>query len=137
MRVYFDNAATTPLEPRVVDEMIEVMKNVYGNPSSLHQEGRKARTLIERARKTVSNLLDVEAVGKMCRENHALFHCDMVETIGHLPIKLKEWGVHFTAASAHKFNGPKGIGFLYLDSNIKIKPFIEGGAQERNMRGGT
>jgi cysteine desulfurase len=89
------------------------------------------------ANNEIGNILDIEKVGSLCSEFNAYFHCDMVQTIGHLPIDLKKAGVHFTAASAHKFNGPKGVGFIYLDSNVKISPFIQGGAQERNMRGGT
>lgn len=237
LRVYFDNAATTPMDPEVVKVMHDVMLNTYGNPSSIHQEGRQAKTLIEKARKTIAqllqvapgeifftsggteadnmaiqclvkdfgithiissaiehhavmhtvegcakagaalsnveilpdghinmehleellkacpqgktlvslmhannelgNLLDVEKTGELCRLYGAYFHCDMVQSIAHLPVDLKKWGVHFTAASAHKFNGPKGIGFIYIDSDVKINPFILGGAQERNMRGGT
>jgi cysteine desulfurase len=238
MRVYFDNAATTPLDPEVIKAMHDTMVNHYGNPSSIHQEGRQSRTLIERARKTVANLLevapgeifftsggteahnmairnvvqdlcitniistkiehhavlhtietcektqgakvhyvnllpnghldfahlekllqdtekgkvlvslmhanneignllDVEKTGALCKQYGAYFHCDMVQTVGHLPLQLKKHGVHFMAASAHKFNGPKGVGFIYIDSNVKISPFIQGGAQERNMRGGT
>jgi cysteine desulfurase len=236
MRVYFDNAATTPMDAEVIEVMAEVMRDFYGNPSSIHQEGRKAKTIIEKSRKTIAgllnvspgeifftsggteadnmaircavhdlgirriisspiehhavlhsvecceadgvhvefvnleedghismdhleellqsskektlvslmhannelgNLLDVERTGALCKAYSAYFHCDMVQTIGHLPIRLREWGVHFTAASAHKFNGPKGTGFIYISSDVKIKPFIHGGSQERNMRGGT
>lgn len=237
MRVFFDNAATTPLDPEVIKAMYDVMQNVPGNPSSIHQEGRQARTLIEKARKTVAsllgvspgeifftscgteadnmalrgavrdlgvkriitsrlehhavlhtvedleeqgihieyvrlhnnghidldnlenllrdtsygktlvslmhanneigNILDIDTVGRLCREHGAYFHSDTVQTVGHLPMKLKEWGVHFTAASAHKFNGPKGIGLIYISNDVKVRPFIFGGAQERNMRGGT
>ncbi|MDQ3072962.1 MAG: cysteine desulfurase [Bacteroidota bacterium] len=237
MRVYLDNAATTPIDPVVAEAMKEVIDSAFGNPSSIHQEGRKSRTIIERARKKVAslmgvgpgeifftsggteadnmaikgsiehlgvthiitsaiehhavlytvqdcltrnvsiayvkilpnghvdmehlehlikdapagrtlvtlmhanneigNLLDVERVSALCKDHNALFHCDMVQTIGHLPINLKKTGVDFTAASAHKFNGPKGIGFIYINEELKLKPFIYGGSQERNMRAGT
>lgn len=237
MRVYFDNAATTPLDPEVIKAMHDVMVNYYGNPSSIHQEGRQARTLIEKSRKTVANLLgvtpgeifftsggtesdnmaihcvahdlgitniitskiehhavlhtvescasekikvayvnllenghidlnhleqllsqspdgttlvslmhanneignllDIEKVGALCKEHKAYFHSDTVQTIGHIPINLKKANVHFCTASAHKFNGPKGVGFIYISNDVKIKPFISGGSQERNMRGGT
>lgn len=236
-RIYLDNAATTAIDQRVIDAMVEVMSNTSGNPSSIHNEGRKAKTLVENARKSIANLLsvspgeilftsggteadnmaircaiddysvkhlitspiehhavlhtahlcqkqginvhlvniteqghvdmehlkelfaltrgektlvslmhanneignllDIEAVGNICKEYKALFHCDMVQTVGHLPINLKQCGVHFTAASAHKFNGPKGVGFIYISDEVKITPMIFGGAQERNMRGGT
>ena len=237
MRVFFDNAATTPLDPEVIKAMHDTMQNVYGNPSSIHFEGRQAKTIIEKSRKSVAsllgvtpgeifftsggteadnmaiccsvrdlgvtriitskiehhavlhtveemakkgvhveylnlhsnghvdlfqlqslladnskgktlvslmhanneigNILDIEKVGSLCKEHNAYFHSDTVQTIGHVPLKLKEWGVHFCASAGHKFNGPKGIGFIYISNDVKIGPFINGGAQERNMRGGT
>ncbi|MBP7822095.1 MAG: cysteine desulfurase [Saprospiraceae bacterium] len=237
MRVYFDNAATTPLCPVVVDAMTQCMLENYGNPSSIHAEGRKARALIEDARKTVAHcmsasigeifftsggtesnntaikcavrdldvtriitsqlehhcvlhsvqsveafnkvliefvnvdetgkpdlqhlqellsdrshvtlvslmhanneigtLSDIKAIGELCKEYDAYFHSDSVQTVGHFPINVQEINVHFLSGAAHKFHGPKGIGFLYINNKVKIKPFLDGGAQERNMRGGT
>lgn len=233
-----DNAATTPLLPEVVDAMAEVLKNNFGNPSSIHSEGRKARTLIEDSRKkialslgvsigeifftscgTESNnmvlknsvrdlgvkriisspaehhcilhslnriasehpevqikylpidndgrpiaevleewlkndqtstlvslmhannetgaMIDLAHIANLCRANNALFHSDTVQTIGYFPIKAKEWGLNFLSGSAHKFHGPKGIGFVYINSDNHLSPYIDGGAQERNMRAGT
>ena len=66
-----------------------------------------------------------------------IFHSDTVQTIGHYPINLNDINIQGIVGSAHKFHGPKGIGFLYLNNKHKISPFIHGGAQERNMRGGT
>lgn len=236
MAIYLDNAATTPLNKEVLEAMIKVMEEDFGNPSSTHSHGRKVRTIIEDARKKVAsilsctpgeifftsggteadnmalrksvddlgikhiisspiehhavshtaeelqkagkvqyhlvnltenghidlvhlenllkqfspaivslmhanneigNLLDIDAVGKLCKENKALFHCDTVQTIGHIPIDLSKTHIDFLACGAHKFNGPKGVGFVYINSCNKIHPFISGGAQERNMRGGT
>ncbi len=85
----------------------------------------------------VGNLLDLKSVGSMCRAHNAYFHTDTVQTIGHYELDLKELDIDFLAASAHKFYGPKGTGFLYINHRIKVWPFVEGGAQERNMRGGT
>lgn len=236
-RIYFDNAATTPLDKDVADAMYEVMINKFGNPSSIHSYGREARTLIEKARKTVAgllevapgeifftsggteadnmalcnsvtdlgveriitshlehhavlhtaeklqaqekaevvfvrnkedghiefdhleellkagnkktlvtlmhanneigNLLDIETAGNLCKEHNAFFHSDTVQTMAHLPVKPKEFKADFIAASAHKFHGPKGTGFIYINSEVQLKPFILGGSQERNMRGGT
>ncbi len=85
----------------------------------------------------IGNLLDIEMVSNLCLDNGAIFHSDTVQTIGHHPFNLKELGIHGIVGSAHKFHGPKGIGFLYLNNNHKINSFIHGGAQERNMRGGT
>lgn len=236
MRVYLDNAATTPLDPEVIKEMCNVMENTYGNPSSIHSHGREARTLIERSRKTVANLLgtspseifftssgteadnmaircgiidhnikhaitsriehhavihtfealekagviklsfvnldskgnvdydhletllkdnersfvsimhanneigtlsDIERIGDLCETYNAIYHCDTVQTMGHYKHDLSKLKAHFVVCSAHKLHGPKGVGFLHINHRIKIKPLIYGGAQERNMRGGT
>ena len=236
MRVYFDNAATTPIDKEVLKEMYQVMENHFGNPSSIHAYGREVRTIIERARKTISGLLntspsqifftsggteadntaircgiidhgithaitspiehhavvhtlqdmektgaiklsflevdskgnvnleqledllktnersfvslmqanneigtitDIEKVGEICEKYDAIFHCDTVQTLGHYRHDLSKLKVHFMVCAAHKLHGPKGIGFLYINHNIKIKPMIFGGSQERNMRGGT
>ena len=238
MRVYFDNAATTAISEEVIETMLPALRNLYGNPSSIHAEGRAARAALESARKTVAQLigagtgeifftsggtesnnmaikcavrdlgvqriissptehhcgthaiemvqkvrgvevvwLPVDALGRidyaaleevlatsgdkktlvslmhanneigtmidlgkvsaMCRQYGALFHSDTVQTIGHFPINVQETPVHFLSGAAHKFHGPKGVGFIYINPETPIKPFIDGGAQERNMRGGT
>ncbi len=85
----------------------------------------------------IGNLLDLEVVGNLCEQYNAIFHSDTVQTMGHLRHDLKHLKTHFVVGAAHKFNGPKGVGFLYVNDNIKITPYIYGGAQERNMRGGT
>ena len=213
MNVYFDNAATTPIDPRVIEEMLPFWQQHYGNPSSIHSMGRKTKSAIEQARKKVAdllntspaeifftsggteadntaltstvethqieniitsplehhavlhtveylektgkikshlldvdekgnldlaqlagilathekclvslmhgnneigNLLDIQAVGELCKEHNALFHSDTVQTMGHFPHVLKELPVDFIAGAAHKFHGPKGVGFLYI-----------------------
>ena len=85
----------------------------------------------------VGTILDIERVGNLCKEHEALFHSDMVQSIGHLDVKLNELNVDFTASSAHKFHGPKGIGFAYIRKNSGLRPLIFGGEQERGYRGGT
>lgn len=235
MKVYLDNAATTALDPKVIEAMAEVMKKNFGNPSSIHAFGRESRVLIEKARKTVAgclnvspaeifftsggteadnmalkcavrdlnirhlitspiehhavlhtaedlhkqgvalslvklekdghinldeledlmrknpgslvslmhannelgNLLPIKKVGELCAQYQCIFHSDTVQTIGHYAMDMQQIQVHMAASSAHKFHGPKGAGFIYLSNKVKIKPFISGGAQERNMRGGT
>ncbi len=238
MKVYFDNAATTPISKEVLEAMIPYLQNIHGNPSSIHAEGRKARAAIEQARRTVANCLnasigeifftsggtessnmalrcsvrdlgvrriisspiehhcvlhtlkqleketDVEIVfveidekgrpsmeslvqllekpcyGKtlvslmhannelgtminldkvstICQEHGALLHSDTVQTVAHFPIDVSKTKINFISGSAHKFHGPKGIGFIYINGDEKINPLIEGGAQERNMRSGT
>jgi cysteine desulfurase len=236
-RIYFDNAATTPLDKEVLDAMLPYMTTHFGNPSSIYSYGRESRLAIETARKTVAkllnahpgeifftsggtesnntailsairdldcrhiitspiehhavlhtvehydhndeitsdyvklspdghidlndleeqlssheerclvtlmhanneigNLLPVKAVGTLCNKYNAIFHSDCVQTVGHYPIDLRKIPVHFISGAGHKFHGPKGVGILYINDNIKIKPFIFGGGQERNMRAGT
>ena len=235
MQVYFDNAATTPLDPVVFEEMKPYMLEHFGNPSSIHSHGRQVRTAIERSRKKVAellnaspseifftsggteadntairctvsekgiehvitskvehhavlhtvealekrglkvsyvdldedgrvnyehleelitsnpktlvtlmhanneigNLLDLDRVSEMCKANNAIFHSDTVQSMAHYAHDLSQLKLDFAIGSAHKFHGPKGIGFLYINHENKIHPFIHGGAQERNMRGGT
>ena len=237
-RIYLDHAASTPLHPQVIHLMHEAMLSNYGNPSSIHSEGRTSRALIEKARKSIANhfncsigeifftsgatesnnmviqgavsglgvqtiitaatehhavlhtievlekegkikviylpldnegnpsiisleehlsnqenkkvlvslmhsnnetgsLLDWESVGAICQKYDALFHSDTVQSVGFYDIDLQNIPVHFIVGSAHKFNGPKGVGFVYIRNENAIPPFQHGGSQERNMRGGT
>ncbi len=236
-RIYFDNAATTQLDPRVLEAMMPYMTDKFGNPSSIYSYGRETRMAIETARKSVArilnahpaeifftsggtessntaiqasirdlgcrhiitspiehhavshtveyldnmdvvkvsyvkllpnghinlenleellaaseektlvtlmqanneigNLLDIQAVGELCRLYNAIFHSDTVQTVGHFPFDLRNTPVHFITGAAHKFHGPKGVGLLYINENIRIKPYLHGGSQERNMRAGT
>jgi len=236
MKIYLDNAATTPIDPDVVKAMIPVLQNQFGNPSSIHAYGREVRSAIEQARKSaarflnvspaeifftsggteanntaifcsvrdlgvkhvissaiehhavlhtlqelekdgkiklslvklddrgridladlesllksdqktmvslmhanneIGNMIPLKQVSELCTKYNAVFHSDTVQSMGHYPLDLQEIPVHFITCAAHKFHGPKGIGFLYINHTIKIHPFIHGGAQERNMRGGT
>ncbi|MCY4780116.1 cysteine desulfurase family protein [Sphingobacterium sp. UT-1RO-CII-1] len=236
MQVYLDNAATTPLDPEVIQVMMESMQQDFGNPSSIHAHGRQVKTLVEKARKKVASLLkaspseifftssgteadnmaiarsiidlqithvisspiehhavlhtledlqkrgqihldllrvgangdidieqledilkdnprtlvslmhanneignltDIKRIAEICRAHDAVFHTDTVQTMGHYRHDVSELNIDFLTGSAHKFHGPKGVGFLYINGRNKINPFIYGGAQERNMRGGT
>ena len=236
MNIYLDNAATTAIDPQVIEAMIPVLKDNYGNPSSIHTDGRIARSLIEKSRKRIAkllncspaeifftsggteadnmilrcsveelgvnhiitseiehhavlhtaeelaehkgiklslvklddygrvdlddlerllklegktlvslmhgnneiaNLLPLERVGEMCKENGALFHSDTVQTMAHYDFNFGELDLDFATCSAHKFHGPKGIGFLYVKNTSALRPLITGGAQESNMRAGT
>ncbi len=237
MQVYFDNAATTPIDKEALQAMLPYLKEHFGNPSSIHSYGREARNAIELARKAIArtfntspseiyftscgteannmilngsvkdlgvkniitsriehdcilrtvehlekegkvklqyvnlkkdghvdlehleellkqakektmvslmhanneigNLLNMKKAAKLCEEHDAWFHSDTVQTIGHYFIDLQKLSVHFIAGSAHKFHGPKGAGFLYINHKAKVNPMILGGAQERNMRAGT
>ena len=237
MKVYLDNAATTPIDPQVFEAMLPVLKDGFGNPSSTHAVGRKIKSLIERSRKNIAkhlncapgeifftsggteadnmaiqcavndlgvkhiitsciehhavghtveklkrdglvelsyvhldekghvdlqhleqllsvhpktlvtlmhanneigNLLPLQHVSEICEQYGAIFHSDTVQTMAHYRFDMNVLDqVHFLACSAHKFHGPKGIGFLYVNKKNQINPIIHGGAQERNMRGGT
>ena len=97
------------------------------------------RTLVTlmHANNEVGNLLDIQAVGELCKKYDAIFHSDTVQTVGHYPFDLKNTYVHFINGAGHKFHGPKGVGILYVREGIAIKPYINGGSQERNMRAGT
>lgn len=233
--IFLDNAATTPLEPRVKEEMIRMMDN-FGNPSSTHVSGRGAKIEVEVVRKRIAktigaepseifftsggteadnmalfcsvrdlgvkriitttvehhavghpvefmanrgeieavylsinehgdidlneleellqtgpktlvslmfanneigNLNPVAEISALCQKHDALFHSDTVQAMGHLPINVQEVHYDFLTCSAHKIHGPKGVGFAYVRNGLKIKPLIQGGAQERNMRAGT
>ncbi len=236
-RIYFDNAATTSLDPLVLEAMMPYLTEKFGNPSSIYSYGRESRMAIEQARKTVAklihanpseifftsggtessnaairaavqdlncrhiitsplehhatlhtvtyyqergeamvhflkvlpdghvdldhlenllteigertlvslmhannetgNLLDIHRVAEICKSHGAIFHSDTVQTLGHFAFDMKKLHIHFITGAAHKFHGPKGVGFLYINELLKVKPNIHGGAQERNMRAGT
>lgn len=236
MKIYFDNAATTAMDDRVIEAMLPFMRSHYGNPSSVHSHGREVRSAIEKSRKKVAELLnaspseifftsggteadntalvcgieshgithaitspiehhavlhtlevlakkgtvklsvldvsdkgeidpnqleellkanpkslvslmhanneignlnDLDRIGGLAKEYNAFFHSDTVQTVGHFVHDLKNLAVDAIVAGGHKFHGPKGSGFLFVRKDKKIHPFIHGGAQERNMRGGT
>ena len=236
-RIYFDNAATTPLAPEVLEAMMPYLTEKFGNPSSIYSYGRETRLAIEQARKSVAknlgakpaeifftsggtessntvlnaaindlgckhiisspiehhatlhtvthlaklhnlklsfvqilpnghvdmdhlatllagstektivtimhanneigNMIDMAAIGQLCRQSHAYFHSDTVQTVGHFPFELSQVPVDFITGAGHKFHGPKGVGILYINENVKISPLVHGGSQERNMRAGT
>jgi cysteine desulfurase len=85
----------------------------------------------------VGNILDIKRVASLCKANNALFHSDSVQSIGHYKMDLQEVEVDFLAAAAHKFHGPKGVGFAFVRKNSGLKPLIFGGEQERGLRAGT
>jgi len=89
------------------------------------------------ANNEIGNLLDITKTGEICKKYNAIFHSDTVQTVGHYKIDLRETPVHFATGAGHKLHGPKGVGILYVNDNIKVKPIIYGGGQERNMRAGT
>tara|TARA_B100000787_G_scaffold7955_1_gene5964 strand:+ start:25299 stop:26432 length:1134 start_codon:yes stop_codon:yes gene_type:complete len=236
-KVYLDNAATTPIAQEVIDVMQISMQDNFGNPSSTHQFGRKARTLVENSRKNIAKLLQITAaeiiftaggteadnlilqnavtkldvkriitskvehhavihtidflqkksgidvdyvdldllgdislehlekllknskkktlvslmyinneignilplkiVCDLCEKYQALFHSDTVQAIGHYSIDLQKLPIDFIAASAHKFHGPKGVGFAYFKRGYVVQPMFHGGDQENGARSST
>ncbi len=98
---------------------------------------QKCLVTLMHANNEIGNMLDIHAVGELCKLYNAIFHSDTVQTVGHFPFDLRNTPVHFITGAGHKFHGPKGVGLLYINENVKIKPFINGGSQERNMRAGT
>lgn len=123
-----------PLEWVRLDERGQVD---YDHLESLLAQGGKPLVSLMHGNNEIGNLLDLDRVGKLCQTYGAMFHCDMVQTIGHYDIDFKSLNIHAAAASAHKFHGPKGAGMLYLRKDCRICSLMTGGGQERNMRPGT
>lgn len=115
----------------------------FGNPNLTHleqllkQDGTKKLVSLMHVNNEIGNVLDIAAVCLLCQEHQALFHSDTVQSIGHYPWDVQEIKVDFMVAAAHKFHGPKGIGFAYIRKNSGLKPVIFGGSQERGFRAGT
>ncbi len=109
-----------------LDHLEELLKNTHTTLVSLMHGNNE-----------VGNLLDIVQVGKLVKSYGAYFHSDTVQTVGHFNLHLDELPVDFIAASAHKFYGPKGVGFLYIRNTVKVGPVLYGGGQERGMRSGT
>ncbi len=143
---------SSPIEHHAVTHTIESLANqVYIHWLAVDEQGQislaeleeqlkkepKALVSLMHGNNEIGNLLDLEAVASLCKKYGALFHTDAVQTVGHYALNLSQIKVNYLAASAHKFHGPKGIGFIYIRKDSKIPPYITGGAQERNFRGGT
>ena len=109
----------------------------FSDLENLLKNNSRTFVSIMHANNEVGVIQDIKKIGLICKNYNAIFHSDTVQTIGHYQIDLQKINIDFLAASAHKFHGPKGIGFIYISDNVKISPFIIGGAQERNMRAGT
>ena len=115
----------------------------YGLPNKqqlieyLENSDEKTLVSLMHINNETGTMIDLEEFGKICKSNNALFHSDTVQTIGHYNIELDKINIDFMTCSAHKFHGPKGVGFAYIKNGQTVKPFIEGGAQERGYRGGT
>lgn len=113
------------------------LEDIEAKVKSINKAGGKALISLMHSNNEIGTMMSIKKVGKIAEANNALFHSDTVQTLGKFAIDLKEINIDFLTASAHKFHGPKGIGMIYINGDVKIKPFIHGGAQERNMRAGT
>lgn len=124
-------------------DYVRVLSDGYVDISNLElllkQSTGKGKCLVTlmHANNETGNMLDLNETGELCKRYGAIFHSDTVQTVGHFPFDLRNTSVHFITGAGHKFHGPKGVGMLYINENVKIKPFIHGGGQERNMRAGT
>jgi cysteine desulfurase len=145
---------SSPIEHHAVEHTIKVLEKAgkvrvswvkideKGNVDLKHLEellkhNPNSLVSLMHANNEIGTLLPIREVGELCETYQAIFHSDTVQTMGHYNMDLRELKVHFVTCAAHKFHGPKGVGFLYIHHKYKINPFIHGGAQERNMRGGT
>lgn len=146
---------TSPLEHKCVAETCLEMKNrkgieiVYLRPDKSgaldmaqleqHLKNSSKKTLVSlmHANNEIGNLYDIKKIAHLCKDNHALFHSDTVQTIAHLDLDFNEIPLDFASCSAHKFHGPKGVGFAFIRKSSGLKPLITGGPQERSLRAGT
>ncbi len=130
------------LQKKGVIELHHVQLDDRGHVDLIHleqllQKHPGSLVSLMHANNEIGNILPMEHVGELCQKYQAYFHSDTVQTMGHYRHDMKKLFVHGMAAAAHKFHGPKGVGFMYINKDKKIHPFVHGGAQERNMRGGT
>lgn len=103
----------------------------------LQESDKKTLVSLMFVNNEIGTILDVKKVTQLCKENNALFHSDAVQAFGHYEVDLQEYSIDFAVASAHKFHGPKGVGFAYFKKGFGIKPILTGGSQERGARAGT
>ncbi|MFZ1751628.1 MAG: cysteine desulfurase family protein, partial [Saprospiraceae bacterium] len=103
----------------------------------LKLQGKKTLVSIMHGNNEIGTMSDLHRIGVLCNENQALFHCDAVQTVGKYPIDVQSSMISYLSGSAHKFHGPKGAGFVFINNDFMLSPYIHGGAQERNMRAGT
>ncbi len=146
---------TSPIEHHAVLHTIAYLQNQFGTDvqyvkvlengtidythleSLLKNSDQKTLVSLMHVNNEVGNLLDIKKTGELCKQYQALFHSDTVQSIGHYNIDFSKLGVDFAAASAHKFHGPKGVGFALIKKPHVLKPLLHGGAQEKGLRAGT
>lgn len=146
---------TSPIEHKCVAETVLEMKSrkkievVYLRPDKngdisleelsevLKSSDKKTLVTLMHANNEIGNMLDIEKTAEICHQNGALFHSDTVQTVAHFDLDFSKIRIDFASSSAHKFNGPKGVGFAFIRKSSGLKPLITGGTQERNLRAGT
>lgn len=146
---------STPIEHHAVLYIIDYCKEHYGTQvdyvnlqhcgtpdyhhleALLAQDSKKTLVSLMHINNEIGNKLDIDHVGGLCKKYDALFHSDCVQSIGHYELDFSKLPIDFTAVSAHKFHGPKGIGFAFIRKGTGLKPLIVGGSQERGVRAGT
>ena len=148
------HAITSPIEHHAVLHMLEVLAHEgkiklsivkldeKGGVDLKHLEellSNNSRSLVSlmHANNEIATRIPLKTIAEMVKKHNGIFHTDTVQTMGHYALDLNETPIDFLSCAAHKFHGPKGVGFIYIRSGTGIQPFIYGGAQERNMRGGT
>ena len=119
--------------------LLDVHNDGLVNPCELESAIKDDTCLVSImfANNEIGTIQPIKEIGEICQKKNVIFHTDAVQAVGHIPINVKELKVDMLSASAHKFKGPKGVGFLYVKKGVKLKNLIEGGAQERGKRGGT
>ena len=119
--------------------LLDVHENGLIVPSEVEEAIREDTCLVTImfANNEIGTVQPIREIGAVCRKKNVLFHTDAVQVIGHLPVNVKEDNIDMLSASAHKFHGPKGVGFLFAKKGIRLTNLIEGGAQERGKRAGT
>ena len=118
---------------------LDVHENGLIRPEEVAEAIRKDTCLVTimYANNEIGTIQPIREIGKICREKNVTFHVDAVQAVGHIPVNVVDDNIDMLSASAHKFHGPKGVGFLYVKKGIKVSNLIEGGAQERGKRAGT
>lgn len=132
---YCKNANGVELEMVKLDEKGRV--DIAHLHSLLAQSEKKTLVSLMHANNEVGTMIDLDEIADICAEYGAIFHSDTVQTMGHFKLDMKRTKVHFITGAAHKFHGPKGVGFLYMNKDVHVEPIIHGGSQERNLRAGT
>ena len=119
--------------------LLNVHENGIVRPEEVREAIREDTCLVTvmYANNEIGTIQPIREIGRICREKKVIFHTDAVQAVGHIPIDVREDQVDMLSASAHKFHGPKGVGFLYARKGIRLSSLIEGGAQERGRRAGT